>query len=140
MLDTNIERFRQRLENIIEELDATTHHVSTREMVRVLQTEFDIYFPKEVWNPDKIYGLIEKYCYGDQKKCPICASTLLQRVSRAGRPFLGCPKYPTCGGSRSINGLPSINESLKDFVSKARQKDLAELEKKRSNRFRNLDL
>jgi len=138
----NIERFRQKLKNLLQVLEDSECTASAETVVRSIRNDFDLIFPAEVWTDDyrKVLELVQKYCCNNIKQCPICKATLQQRVSRAGRPFLGCPKYPLCKGSRSASGQPTINDALREFVSHKYEKDLIEQQKKQSNRFRNLEL
>lgn len=36
------------------------------------------------------------------QECPDCGCNMIPKTSRSGAPFLGCPRFPKCRGSRSI--------------------------------------
>ena len=44
----------------------------------------------------------------DNLPCGECKTAMVIRVSKAGRPFYGCPRYPECGGTHGahLDGRP----------------------------------
>ena len=140
----SVEIFRAKLQSILDNVDGDEpYHKGVRSVVRALKADFDVLFPQDVWGANDrthICRLMEKYCNRKANLCPICGGPLRQRVSRMGRQFLGCQRYPVCKGSRSIEGSPTINDAMREFLSKKVSEDLLEQQKQDGNRFRNLDL
>jgi len=143
---TGVEVFRAKLQNILDSIEGDKpYERGVKAVVRALKIDYDILFPERVWQTgqkalQRIHRLIKEHCYQNEQLCPICGILLKMKTSRAGKHFLGCQQYPLCQGSRSIEGSPTINNAMKEFLSqKVNQEELI-AQKQNNNRFRNLDL
>jgi len=133
-----VERFRRRLH--AQHAAASIYSSSTaRQLSAILQTlirDFDRIFQSRV--PPIIQQYIDQYCYSDQTVCPICGCHLTQRRGQYGE-FLGCSDYPRCHGSRKMDGTPSLNNALKDFIDK-RRKEAGQSSSTGTSRFDRIEM
>lgn len=97
---------------------------------------------------DDLKPFLDKYCYSDTNKCPICTSSLLikptsHRIKQTiGAPaqLKTCNKFPYCKGSRHLNGEIWINDALRLFLTGKVTEEIQEEQNRMDSRFRNLDL
>lgn len=138
----NVKHFRAMLQNV---LDSTEGHEDPYKrgiysVVRAVKGDFDRMFPQEIWKSDAeaLRLLAEHHCNDDVTQCPICSNKLIQRKGKRG-PFLGCSQFPSCRGSRSIDGRVTVNESLKTFIADKIYEEQLALES-HMGRFQGIDL
>lgn len=86
--------------------------------------------------PQNINELIEKYCHKDRNLCPICGAVMTHRRGKYGT-FFGCSRYPSCRGTRRVNGAINISYALIEFLNEAKEAEKAQGEE---NRFNTLEI
>lgn len=140
---SRIELFRQKLQRTLDAVEDPSDQYSqgVRAVVRALKADYDILFPVEAYkaDPKEFQALIEKYCHSSINLCPICGDKVIKRKGPRGH-FLGCTSYPLCKGARSMDGTPTKNAALHDFIADKVYEDEMDEQKKQQNRFANLDL
>jgi hypothetical protein len=138
----NVEHFRAMLQNILDstEDNADPYKRGIFAVAKAIKGDFDRMFPPEIWQTDSeaIRIIAENTCPKDTALCPICESQLTVRKGKRGN-FLGCPKFPLCRGSRSIDGRITVNEALKTFIADKIYEEQCALDS-HMGRFQGIDL
>ena len=73
-----------------------------RDYVKTLK-DFYIPFQKEVKSKEKLEKATNLGVAPEAIKCPKCASSMIVKLSRAGK-FYSCSKYPDCSGALMLDG------------------------------------
>lgn len=109
-------------------------------VIRAVKGDFDRMFSPEAWNADvdALRMIAKEYCETNPTKCPICSSDMVVRQGGRG-PFKGCSTFPTCKGSRSIDGRTTLNEAVRVFIADKIYEEQIILES-HLGRFQGIDL
>jgi hypothetical protein len=138
-LSQKIQRFRKKILDCIHSLKQNDKEVPglfTRSqtvngielaLFRALLTDFDRLFSPTIFsnNAIAIRNLARKYCVADTTKCPLCGLHMTRKSKNSGTRYYSCTGFPDCKGARSINGVPSINDALKEFLDQKIEEDVA---------------
>jgi len=142
------EAFRSMLDKGIKEIDKylETGGYDTkalhygRSLLVQTKTAFDELFPNSKELMTDIASLMKEYCESDKTLCPVCSSKLIKRTNRkTQKDFLGCSSYPKCKGSRHLDGNPSINDGMLEFLDKIAQKELKHQKRLENSRFAKIE-
>ena len=84
-------------------------------VVHAVRADFDRLFPPDMYKAPAATMLAraEKVCH--KEGCPICGATMHERKGKYGH-FMGCTMYPTCGGTRNMSGVITINPAMREFI------------------------
>lgn len=69
--------------------------------VRLLDRKTLIHFINKV-DPSIEAKTVRKTVEPEQRKCPTCEGTLVQRISNAGNTFMGCSNFPRCQHTENV--------------------------------------
>ena len=131
-----VEQFRDHLESVKATL-SRANNKSARMATNIIQaliTDFDTIFSYQ----DPLDSIIAKHCFLDIRQCPICGRELRKRKGKFGE-FLGCSGFPTCKGSRGLDGRATPSNALKAFLLE-REEEATAIRKIENSRFSNIEM
>jgi len=148
---SNVEIFRRKLQRLreMEEVFIISNDFSV--IIDSLIEDFNELFPQQIFtnynNKEDLLSLIDKYCFRDPDKCPICGSLMKLRTPRRTRrnyrddyTFLGCSKFPKCKGTRKTSGDIVISEALRLFLAEKVFNESSKRESNNLKRFREIEI